>query len=213
MAKTKGISFVVIAVLVSFLVSGCSVVFQKGRRSDIEKISNLESQLADLQKARRALERSLSREIANKQVKLEMAERGLVVTFLAEILFDSGKNTIKKKAMPILSKVARVINTVVPDLYIGVEGHTDNQPIKRSRWRSNWELSTGRATSVVHCLIDKSRVKPQRLSAIGYGEYKPVESNKTKEGRRKNRRVEIVILPKLAKSEDLPSKIEGANLK
>ena len=213
MLKSKVMVMAAVIFMASFLISGCSVVFQKGRRSDVERIKTLERQLSELQRARRILERSLSKEIADKQVKLEMAERGLVVTFLAEILFDSGKAKIKKQAMPILDKVAHVIKTVVPDLNIGVEGHTDNQPIKHSRWKSNWELSTARATSVVHYLIDKKRIKPQRLAAVGYGEHRPVESNKAKDGQRKNRRVEVVILPDLSKAAQLESRPPLKNLK
>lgn len=200
MNRKKTITLVIAVFFVSFLLSGCSIVLQRGRRSDVNRIRELEKQLTELERARGILEKSLSREIANEQVKLEMAERGLVVTFLAEIIFDSGKAKIKKPAMPVLDKVAHVIKTVVPDLNVGVEGHTDNAPIKYSRWKSNWELSTARATSVVHYFIDKKRIAPQRLAAIGYGEYRPVESNKAKDGRRKNRRVEIVIRPKFSKS-------------
>jgi len=79
---------------------------------------------------------------------------------------------------------------------VGIEGHTDNVPITYSGWKSNWELSTARATSVLHYLIDDGRLRPESLSAIGYGEYRPVTSNETEEGRQLNRRVEVVILPK-----------------
>ncbi|MEW6008570.1 MAG: OmpA family protein [Candidatus Omnitrophota bacterium] len=210
MLRSKTISILVILFLLNFLVSGCSVIFQKGRRSDVQRIRELESKLAELEKARTALERSLSKEIADKQVSLEMAEKGLVVTFLAEILFDSGKAKIKKEAMPILDKVVNVVETVVPDLSIGVEGHTDNQPIKYSGWKSNWELSTARATSVIHYFIDEKGVEPSRLAAVGYGEFKPVTSNDTSEGRRKNRRVEIVIMPKISKSQEVSDVREGS---
>ena len=86
---------------------------------------------------------------------------------------------------------------------MGIEGHTDNQPIKRSGWKSNWELSTARALSVLHYLGDKSVAEP-RLAAIGYGEYKPALLPMTipKQGRQKNRRVEIVILPKRLKTQN-----------
>ena len=85
------------------------------------------------------------------------------------------------------------------DLNVGIEGHTDNVPIKYSGWKSNWELSSARAMSVLHYLIDDHGINPPRLSATGYGEYHPVETNDTAEGRQKNRRVEIVILPKTTK--------------
>ena len=131
-----------------------------------------------------------------------MQDRGLVVTFLSEVLFDSGKDNIKKGAFGSLSKVAAVLLDSALDMTVGVEGHTDNEPIKHSGWKSNWELSGARALSVLNYLIKKG-VSPQRLSFIGYGEYRPVTSNKTAAGRKKNRRVEIVILPNLAKDREL----------
>jgi chemotaxis protein MotB len=200
MLNKRTIAILTVIFLFSFLISGCTVIFQKGRRSDVQKIKDLEGRLSELEMAKRSLEKSLSKEIQDKQVTLEMAEKGLVVTFLSEILFDSGKAKIKKEAMPSLDKVVDVVKNVVPGLNIGIEGHTDNQPIKRSGWKSNWELSTARATSVIHYFINEKGIAPQRLAAIGYGEFRPVASNDTPEGRRKNRRVEIVILPKISKS-------------
>ena len=98
-----------------------------------------------------------------------------------------------------MSKVARVINENVPDMDIGIEGHTDNIPIRFSGWKSNWELSSARAMSVLHYLVDESSVAPTRVTAIGAGEYRPMASNDTKEGRQFNRRVEVIILPKTTK--------------
>jgi chemotaxis protein MotB len=175
--------------------SGCTVILQKGRRTDIEKISKMKSDMSELERAKDELEKQLQDEINNKQVKVEMQDKGLVITFVSEVLFDSGKAKLRHDSFPKLDKVADVLNTTVADLNVGIEGHTDNQPIKRSGWKSNWELSTSRALSVLHYLSEKSVAEP-RLAAIGYGEYKPVASNDTKDGRQKNRRVEIVILPK-----------------
>jgi len=181
--------------------SGCTVILQKGRRTDIEKISKLKSDMDELARAKAELEKQLQDEINNKQVKVEMQDKGLVITFVSEVLFDSGKAKLRKDSYEKLDKVAGVLNTTVADLNVGIEGHTDNQPIKRSGWKSNWELSTARALSVLHYLSDKSVSEP-RLAAIGYGEYKPVDSNDTKEGRQKNRRVEIVILPKTSETQN-----------
>ena len=175
--------------------SGCTIILQKGRRTDIEKISKLKNDMSELERAKDELEKRLQDEINIKQVKVEMEPKGLVITFVSEVLFDSGKAKLRKDSYSKLDKVAGVLNTTVADLNVGIEGHTDNRPIKRSGWKSNWELSTSRALSVLHYLSDKSVAEP-RLAAIGYGEYKPVASNDSREGRQKNRRVEIVILPK-----------------
>jgi chemotaxis protein MotB len=179
--------------------SGCTVIFQKGRRADVERISKLKSDLSELERAKQELESRLKNEINDKEVKVEMLAKGLVITFVAEVLFDSGKAQLRKGSFSKLDKVAGVLNTTVADLNVGVEGYTDNEPIRKSGWKSNWELSSARALSVLHYLSQKDVSEP-RLAAIGYGEYKPVASNDTKEGRQKNRRVEIVILPKTEKT-------------
>jgi len=194
-------SVVVFAGFLMTTLSACTIIFQKGRREDIQKITQLKSELSELEKAKRELEDRLRQEINDKEVKVEMLERGLVITFVSEVLFDSGKSDLRVDSLEKLEKVAEVINTTVKDLSIGVEGHTDNEPIKRSGWKSNWELSTARALSVLHYLTEQQNVGSERLSATGYGEYRPVASNDTKEGRQNNRRVEIVILPKAEKQD------------
>ncbi|MBU4479112.1 MAG: OmpA family protein [Candidatus Omnitrophica bacterium] len=185
-----------------FGLSGCSVILQKSNPNDLDKIDNLSSKLEQERKAREELlraknelEEQLKREVEEKQIKIEMLNKGLVITFVDEILFDSGKAIIKKNAYTILDRVADVLNNQVRDRNIAIEGHTDNQPIVKSQWKSNWELSTARATSVLHYLTDNKNVDPQRLSAVGYGEYRPVDSNDTTAGRQQNRRVEITVLP------------------
>jgi chemotaxis protein MotB len=200
--------------LLSLVSSGCSVKFQKGRRSDIEKIGMLNNEIealnarlaklqaeknneiSELEKTKKLLEGKLSKEIGDKDVRLEMAEKGLAIIFLAEVLFDSGKADIRKEAFEALNKIAGVLKDNIGDRDIGIEGHTDNEPIKYSGWKSNWELSTARAISVLHYMVDEKGIGPKKVSATGYGEYRPVASNDSVESRRQNRRVEIVVLPK-----------------
>jgi flagellar motor protein MotB len=184
---------------VSFALTGCTIIFQKGRRSDVEKIQQLSQQVDELSQAQKTLEDRLAQEIRDKQVKLEMAEKGLVITVVGDLLFDSGKAKIRTEAYPVLNKVAVVLTENVPDFNVGIEGHTDNVPIKLSGWKSNWELSSARALSVLHYLVNEKGIDPSRLSAVGYGEYRPVASNDTKSDRQQNRRVEIVIIPKVTK--------------
>lgn len=208
-----GVSLLALAVTLS----GCTIIFQKGRRKDVEKITKLQSQysalkdeVSELERAKRELENRLRGEIDNESVKVEMLERGLVITFVAEVLFDSGKANLKSQSLHTLDEVAQVLNTTVRDLNVGIEGHTDNEPIRKSGWKSNWELSAARAMSVLHYLSDQHGIDPTRLSGTGFGEYHPVASNDAKEGRQKNRRVEIVILPKVSKEAAV---IESENLK
>jgi len=200
--------------LISLLISGCSITIQKGRRSDIERIGSLnyeleamnarleklqqqkDNEIKELAEAKKLLGKQLKKEIGEKEVRLEMAKKGLSIIFLAEVLFDSGKADIKKEAFGVLDKIAKVLKNNLRGREIDIAGHTDNRPIKYSGWKSNWELSTARATSVLHYLVDKRGLNPNRLSATGYGEHRPVASNDTVKGRRQNRRVEILVLPK-----------------
>ncbi|MFA5275837.1 MAG: OmpA family protein [Candidatus Omnitrophota bacterium] len=188
-----------LAALLTLSLAGCTFIFQSGRRSDTEKINELSNQLDDLAQARKLLENRLSGEIQDKQVKLQMMEKGLVITVVGDLLFNSGKDEIRPEAFPLLNKVATVLKENMAQFQVGIEGHTDNDPIAQTSWKSNWELSSARALSVLHYLINKKGLSPDRLSAIGYGEFQPVASNGTIEGKQLNRRVEIVILPRATK--------------
>ena len=188
-----------LVLFITLSLAGCTFIFQKGRRSDAQKIEDLSVQLDELSRSKSMLEQKLSQEISDKQIKLQMMEKGLVITVVGDLLFDSGKAKIRPEAYPLLDKVAAVLKENMRQFNIGIEGHTDNIPIKRSGWKSNWELSTARALSVLHYLVKDQGISPERLSAIGYGEYRPVASNDSKDGRKQNRRVEIVILPNVTK--------------
>ena len=182
----KAVWFLLLAV---FAFSGCAT-FQKARKAD-----TLQRELSELEKAKLELENALKKEIESYKAKLEMTERGLVVTFLSEVFFDSGKDVIREEGKEATRKVAEVLNRDVPNSLVAVEGHTDDEPIKYSGWKSNWELSSARALAVLHFLIDECQVAPQRLSGNAYGEYHQIIANDSAENKQKNRRVEIVILP------------------
>jgi len=192
----KKVAVFVVVGIFALTLSGCAVNFYKGKPEQEIKIRKLTTQVEELEQAKRMLEDRLAREISDKQVLLEQTSRGLVITMTNDVLFDSGKAKIKSDAHDVLRKIAAVIKEAAPERNVGVEGHTDNVPIKHSGWKSNWELSSARATNVLHYLIDECGMEPQRMSAIGYGEYHPVDTNDTKAGRARNRRVEIIILPK-----------------
>ena len=204
--------WVLISLLVAVATSlaGCTTI-EKAKRTDKlsyelsalqKKMEKLKSEkeakaneVSDLERAKLELEKRLQSEIENYKAKLKITEKGLVVTFLSEIFFNSGKDKIKVEGENALEQVAQVLNINIPDVTVAIEGHTDNDPIRYSGWQSNWELSSARALAVVHYFIDQCSISPERLSAVGYGEYHPVESNETSEGMQQNRRVEIVILP------------------
>lgn len=212
------VKFAIFMFLAIFFMSGCACT-QKTKRADELEIENrnLQAKLAELEnektkeiqhvvkqkdrefseleKAKIELEDALKKEIGDYKAKLEMTERGLVITFLSEVFFDSGKDVVREGGKESIQKVALVLNRDVPNSNVAIEGYTDNQPIKYSGWKTNWELSSARALAVLHYLVDDCEVSPTRLSANGYGEFRPVAANDTQENMQKNRRVEIVILP------------------
>jgi len=118
-------------------------------------------------------------------------ERGLVVSIQETLLFESGSADITPRAKDILEQVSTVL-AAAPN-QIRVEGHTDNLPINTARYPSNWELSVIRSINVVH-ILQYDGITPDRLSAAGYGEYRPITSNDTDAGRAKNRRIDLIIL-------------------
>jgi chemotaxis protein MotB len=183
--------FASLGFLIMFI-SGCQTL-EKARMA--ETLVQENKKLTELERAKAELASSLEQELKDYKAKLKITERGLVITFLAEIFFDSGKDVIKENAKSVLDKVAKVLNESVADSYVAVEGYTDNDPIKYSGWRSNWELSSARALAVLHYFVDFAKVNPERFSAVGYSEYRPVVDNVGFENKRQNRRVEIVILP------------------
>lgn len=140
------------------------------------------------------------------QISMQIDERGLVVSLRDSVLFNSGSADINEQYMQVLVKTGEIINKL--DNYVRVEGHTDNVPIHGGRFDSNWELSSVRATTVVKLFVSSSGISPDKLSAVGYGEYKPVASNDTAEDRAKNRRVDIIILN--SKYNDLEKATDGS---
>jgi len=160
-----------------------------------QELAGLKKSKADLIEAKDGLEKKLKEELSSGDLLLTFEEKGLVITFLDRILFASGQAELKSTAQSTLEKVAETLREVVPEKRIYVEGHTDNVPIQRSGWKSNWELSAMRATGVVH-FLEKQGIISSRLVASGYGEFNPVADNQNPEGRRKNRRVEIIVSPK-----------------
>jgi chemotaxis protein MotB len=141
---------------------------------------------------------NMKSEIEKGKITITQLRGKLKVNMLDEILFDSGETTIKPQGIEVLKRVGNILLNV-KDKAINIEGHTDNVPIGAElskKYPTNWELSVVRATNVARYLQEKSGINPILLSATGYGEYKPVASNETEEGKAKNRRIEIVLVPK-----------------
>lgn len=154
-----------------------------------------EARLSEVQGTYDELVGKLEEEIERGEVKISELKGKLTVNVVDKILFDSGKADLKGAGLKVLQQIGDILKTAV-DKNIQVEGHTDNIPISGTltqKFPTNWELSTARATTVLHFLQQKVGISGERLSAVGYGEYQPIESNSTAEGRALNRRIQIVL--------------------
>jgi chemotaxis protein MotB len=180
-----------------------------------EKIGQNQTQIEQLQKekeaatkAHKSLEEEMRAAIESKDVTISQLQGKLTVNILDRVLFDSGEAVVKPDGEAVLRQVAGVL-AQHPALKIHVIGHTDDVPIKasaRSRFPSNWELSTARATAAVRFLSEQAGVDPRRLGALGYGEFRPVAENSNAEGRARNRRIAITILSEeLAGADTVPT--------
>ena len=145
------------------------------------------------QRAVARLRRIIREKNLGQFVKVRETENGIHITIGDPALFDSGKALIKSDILPILDGVVEVIHAGTTSENIRVEGHTDNVPIHNVQFSDNWELSIGRALSVIRYIKSRQRIDPRRLRPVGCGEFHPVATNRNPEGRSRNRRVEIYI--------------------
>ena len=170
--------------------------------TDIRKRdSTIEAQtlvIRQLHSTKEKIETSLREQIEAQEIKLEEIEGKLKVTLVDKILFDTGKVEVSEKGKKVLLDLADSLSEN-RNQNIVVEGHTDDVPIGLTlveRYPTNWELSAARAIGVVRFLQEKGGLEPERLSAAGYSYYRPLASNETAKGRRKNRRIEITLMPR-----------------
>lgn len=147
---------------------------------------------SQLEKLRKELEEYIKESGLEAKVSVTTEERGIVLSFQDNVLFELGSDQLTAQARDILDRVAPMLANT-PN-YIRVEGHTDNLPISTARFPSNWELSAARATNVVQQLIETHGLQPQKLSATAYGEYRPRAPNDSETNRQLNRRVDLIIL-------------------
>jgi len=153
---------------------------------------NLETDLA------KKIETYLDEKGLDKYAKVEINAQKVKIMFTNPVLFDLGSAELKPAAIPTLNEIVKYLQGM--DNPIIVEGYTDNLPIYAGEYHSNWELSAARAFSVIHYFIENG-IKPEKLSALGYGEFRPLAPNDSEENRAKNRRIEIIILRTQTKSQ------------
>ena len=146
----------------------------------------------DVDLLRHQLQEALGEEIRKHEIEMRVTPEGLVLSLSEVGFFKTGDATLLSDGQITLTRIAKVLNA--KGFSIRVEGHTDNVPMHNGRFRSNWELSTARATEVVSLLVERYGFDPRQISAAGYSEYHPITSNDTEEGRKTNRRVDVVVV-------------------
>ena len=156
-----------------------------------------EEEIKRLTRTQKELSKSLQDEISKGNITIQQVRDRLTINMVDRVLFDSGQAQVKPAGIKVLKQVGDVLGKIT-DKQIRIEGHTDNVPISsklQDRFKTNWELSASRATTVVRYLIDQGGVDRQYLSAVGYADTHPLASNDSEEGRSSNRRIEIVLYP------------------
>lgn len=164
-----------------------------------KRLEQLQAMIDQQHRAAEALRKKIADALEgfnNSELTVTMKNGKVYISMQESLLFPSGSAEVNPKGKEALSKVATVLNAG-KDINIDIEGHTDSLPIHTAKYADNWALSTARATSIAHVLIDEYHVVPAKLIASGRSQYDPVATNQTPEGRAKNRRTEIILEPKL----------------
>lgn len=170
---------------------------------DPEKIKQEQDKQKALQqdqKELKDLQAKVNLYIANNnltnKLQTKLTSEGLLVTIRDNVLFDSGSADVRNIDLKTAGEISDLL-VMNPPRNIIISGHTDNVPIRNARYESNWELSVMRAVNFMKIVLRNDKLDPRWFSAKGYGEFQPVASNDTADGRAKNRRVEILILPRI----------------
>lgn len=151
---------------------------------------------------RRELEAAIGKELKSREIVLQVTPEGFVISLKELGFFNSGQALLLPGAAGKIKRIAAVLSS--HNLELRVEGHTDDQPIHNSQFDSNWELSSARAMAVLLLLVNDAGFDPSKVSAAGYGQYRSVSDNSTPEGRKMNRRVDLVVVSSVAPQRESP---------
>jgi chemotaxis protein MotB len=174
-------------------------IFEKGLKEKEARVRDLESVLAKKDSTVKALKAKVSEALRGFQdngLTVEMKNGKVYISLEERLLFESGSTVVDARGAEALKDLARVLERE-KDIHVLIEGHTDNVPIKSANIKDNWDLSVLRATSIVRIITSGSKVDPRRLTAAGRGEYFPIDKSNSADSRKKNRRTEIILTPKL----------------
>jgi len=161
---------------------------QRRQRERLERYRQLAERLADM--------------FQSDQLSVKVRDGKMMIEMRESILFDSGRAKVKEDGRKVLEQLASILKDVEKREFL-VAGHTDSEPIDSANFASNWELSTARALNVVE-MFQENGVSPENLAAAGYSKYDPVASNESEEGRARNRRIEVILMPRIDELPELP---------
>lgn len=171
----------------------------KNPPTENQKKQALKLDQKELYKIQARVNKYIIQDNLTRKLQTSLTSEGLLVTIRDNVLFDSGSADVRKKDLKTARQIANLL-VMNPPRNIIISGHTDNVPIKNSNYASNWELSVMRAVNFMKIVLQENKqLDPKWFSVKGFGEFQPVASNKTKEGRARNRRVEILISPRVQK--------------
>ncbi|MCX6645094.1 MAG: flagellar motor protein MotB [bacterium] len=174
------------------VLQGGAMVLEPGEFPDRNTATTVTAGSNRMDQMRQRIKEEAKEEGFENSISASISDKGLTIRFADSALFDPGSVELKPGVIPVLDYVAGELAAI--NNPVQVEGHTDTTPINTPKFPSNWELSTGRAITIVHYMIEQGEIDPVRLSAAGYAFYHPVALNNTPEGRARNRRVDIIVL-------------------
>ncbi len=161
-------------------------------RNTLDALDREKKEIEETREHARRLRLALKEEIKEGSVSIETEGRKVIVRIMEKASFESGFADVRPEFMPVLTKISGLIDNASGD--VTISGHTDNVPISNERFRSNWELSTSRAVSVAHELLEVSPISEDKVTVTGHADTRPRAENDTAEGRAKNRRVDVMIV-------------------
>jgi chemotaxis protein MotB len=164
-----------------------------------KRLKNLQDMIQAQKDVMSKLKNSISNALINykaDELSIYTKDGNVYVSLAEKLLFKSGSDVVDPKGKEALKSLAQVLNST-NDITVMIEGHTDNVPIQTNKFKDNWDLSTARATSIVRILTKDNGFDPMRITASGKGEFHPINSNDTAEGRAGNRRTEVILSPDL----------------
>ncbi|MFD0698690.1 flagellar motor protein MotB [Paenibacillus sp. GCM10027628] len=171
-------------------------------KQDSQLAAKLQKEEKDLEELKKSMDAFIKENHLSEQLTTKLDNEKLTITISDRALFDSGSATVKQEAQTLAVSMADLLSRY-PGYQVEVAGHTDNIPIHRQDFETNWDLSAKRAVNFMKILLNNSKIDPASYHSVGFGEYRPIASNDTTDGRAKNRRVEVSILRNLKATDEI----------